>query len=307
MPGNLLTADTTFPDLTGKGSTEEKLKAISGYLYMLLEQLRYTLNNLGQDNFNTAELDGLGKLITEPLTVRINDAEKGLTELTIQAGEISSRVDSAEKTTEGLTADYSELKQTAQKLEAKFQTGGVVAKIDQTVEGLGIFQTTDNGQSVSALSSVSLYFYDGAIKDKASGSLGYSPEKGNIIGQIKMDDQGSGSATEAKYRMFVGTGRGSHYNGIGWDETDYSLKLHSAGNSSYTSKSGNIYITPGEREGSVWHYVQIGDGNPSGNYRFQSDGLYHNGTKIGHSAAGIAELIESDAAIKAAIRKVVNG
>lgn len=55
MPGNLLTIDTSFPQLEGK-TDEQKFRTITDYLYMLLEQLRYTLRNLGMENFNDAEL-----------------------------------------------------------------------------------------------------------------------------------------------------------------------------------------------------------------------------------------------------------
>ena len=56
MPGNLHFFDTTLPraaDANGK-SAEEQLSGIYNYLYMLLEQLRYTLANLDSSNFNTA-------------------------------------------------------------------------------------------------------------------------------------------------------------------------------------------------------------------------------------------------------------
>ena len=47
MPSNLLNADTGFPDLMGNQSTDEKFRMVSDYLYMLLEQLRYSMANLG--------------------------------------------------------------------------------------------------------------------------------------------------------------------------------------------------------------------------------------------------------------------
>ena len=56
MPGNILTVDTSFPQLTDKQTTDQKFRVITDYLYMLLEQLRYTLRNLGMENFNDAEL-----------------------------------------------------------------------------------------------------------------------------------------------------------------------------------------------------------------------------------------------------------
>jgi len=56
MPGGLFEADTSFPDLSTKKTTEEKLKAVQDYLYMLLETLRWTLRNLEPGNFNDADM-----------------------------------------------------------------------------------------------------------------------------------------------------------------------------------------------------------------------------------------------------------
>lgn len=56
MPGGLFEADTSFPDLSSKKTTDEKLKAVQDYLYMLLETLRWTLRNIGPDNMNEDEL-----------------------------------------------------------------------------------------------------------------------------------------------------------------------------------------------------------------------------------------------------------
>lgn len=47
MPSNILTTDTSFPQLTEEQSTDEKFGVITNYLYMLLEQLRYSMANLG--------------------------------------------------------------------------------------------------------------------------------------------------------------------------------------------------------------------------------------------------------------------
>lgn len=56
MPGNLLTADTNFPKQTG--NTQQDVKTIMNYLYMLLESLRYTLSNLDTTNWNADALSG---------------------------------------------------------------------------------------------------------------------------------------------------------------------------------------------------------------------------------------------------------
>lgn len=67
MPGNILNADTGFPQFTGSESNEQKLDKVMNYLYMLLEQLRYTLNNLDSDNFNETGLKEIAEGISRPL------------------------------------------------------------------------------------------------------------------------------------------------------------------------------------------------------------------------------------------------
>ena len=46
MPSNILSADTGFPQFTKETSDKDKIEQITSYLYMLLEQLRYSFCNL---------------------------------------------------------------------------------------------------------------------------------------------------------------------------------------------------------------------------------------------------------------------
>ena len=83
MPSNILAADVLFPHLTAEQSTDEKFTVVTDYLYMLLEQLRYTLANLGQENFNETELDSIGKVIMEPVYVQLQNLEGQMTSLAL--------------------------------------------------------------------------------------------------------------------------------------------------------------------------------------------------------------------------------
>jgi len=67
MPGNILNADTMFPSFRESETSEQKLDKVTNYLYMLLEQLRYSLNNLDADNFNDTGLREIGEGIARPL------------------------------------------------------------------------------------------------------------------------------------------------------------------------------------------------------------------------------------------------
>ena len=75
MPSNQMLADMSFPDLEKKGSTDEKFRAVQDYLFLLLEQLRYVLNNLTVENMNQTEWNEFTEKLTEPLRLQL----KGLT------------------------------------------------------------------------------------------------------------------------------------------------------------------------------------------------------------------------------------
>lgn len=267
MPSTLLAADTNFPNLEGKGSVEEKLSAVSSYLYLLLENLRYTLSNLGAENFNDTELSLLSQTLTQPVEIKIKDVAGNVAQLTLSAEELATKVESAE-------GAASEAKQTADSLTVKFQSqSGQLTQIRQSLDGLNITQKSGG----TALSGVSLYFYDGSSRQASFGpTIGYESGLGNIIGQMAIDDKGDGTSGSAKYRMFVGTGRG--HNDYG--EIGYPLKLQSAGNSNY-SAFGNIYIEPGDYGGmNATNYVYIGDGSTDTKYQFREDGIYYGSRKI---------------------------
>lgn len=56
MPSNLLDTDSRFPSLEPERSVDERFFEVKNYLYMLLEQLRYTLSHLGAENLNQTEV-----------------------------------------------------------------------------------------------------------------------------------------------------------------------------------------------------------------------------------------------------------
>lgn len=130
MPGNILNADTGFPQFEQADSVETKLGKVMNYLYMLLEQLRYTLENLGAGNFNEAELDNLTHLITDPVMVRLTDAEGNLAALDLTAQGLTSRVANAE-------GNISTVQQTAQGLTSQVSSmAGEISTVQQTAQGL---------------------------------------------------------------------------------------------------------------------------------------------------------------------------
>ena len=152
MPSSLQTLDTAFPKIDDHQTTEENLNQVVNYLYMLLENLRYTLGNLGEDNFNDTELESLAKLIREPIWARIEDNEGNIHTLNVtaqnllsQISDLDGNISTLQQTAETLssritTADgnISTLTQTANSLSSKISDAeGNISSLTQTVNGLG--------------------------------------------------------------------------------------------------------------------------------------------------------------------------
>lgn len=164
MPSNLLNADVSFPQFTRETSNGEKIEKISSYLFMLLEQLRYSLANLDKDNFNDAGLEEIGRIVTEPVYVRIEGVEGGIHELNVTAQLLSSRIEDAEGNVSELTqtakslgskienveGDISSLTQTAESLSTKIEDAeGNISELTQTVNGFAL--SVANGEDSSTI------------------------------------------------------------------------------------------------------------------------------------------------------------
>ena len=107
MPGSILNADTGFPKFAGTETTEEKLDTVVNYLYMLLEQLRYSMGNLGTENFNEKSLIDLQEMITEPVYIQLEDTEQQLSnQITVTAQGITTRMDQFGVTEFSTTSTY---------------------------------------------------------------------------------------------------------------------------------------------------------------------------------------------------------
>lgn len=131
MPNNLLTVDTAFPTFTPEQTTDEKLDVVTNYLYMLLEQLRYTLQNLGAGNFNDTELGEIGKIITEPIYIDLENAAGAIADLTITADQLTSRLEDAE-------GDISSIDQYAKSITMQVTNGETSSTIKLLAGGVQI-------------------------------------------------------------------------------------------------------------------------------------------------------------------------
>lgn len=130
MPGNIFAADTSFPQFYGNQSADEKIGVVTDYLFMLLEELRYTLANLGQENFNDTELGNIAKIITDPVYLRLES-------ITGEMASISATAEGLETSFSDLKGNVSTLTQTAENLSLKMENlEGNVTSLSATAEGL---------------------------------------------------------------------------------------------------------------------------------------------------------------------------
>lgn len=130
MPSNILNADVGFPEFSEEQNDKEKIDQIVNYLYMLLEQLRYSLYNLDADNFNDKGLEELQLLITEPIYAHLEDDEGKIADLAVTAAGLSSRMTSVE-------GGVSTLTQTANALTGRISDAeGNITSLQATASGL---------------------------------------------------------------------------------------------------------------------------------------------------------------------------
>ena len=236
MPSSLHTLDTAFPKIDDHQTTEENFNQVVNYLYMLLENLRYTLGNLGEENFNDTELDSIAKLIQEPIWARIADDEGNIHTLNVTAQNLLSQVSdldgnlsALQQTAETLssritTADgnSSSLTQTANSLSSKISDAeGNISSLSQTVNGLSSKISTAEGNISTLTQTVngfSLSVSNGASSSTIklmSGSTVISSKSISFSGMVTFSDLSTkGSTTINGSNITTGTINACNINGV---------------------------------------------------------------------------------------------
>ena len=188
MPGNILSADTQFPNFTGQENPAEQIRTIRNYLYMLLEQLRYTLNNLDAGNFNSEGLKEIQDAISQPILKQLSDTDGNLAELQVTAAGLASRVSSNE-------GDISQLEQTAQGLSSRVgDAEGNISSLQQTANGLSSRVTSAEGnistlqQTANGLSS-RVSNAEGSISSLSQTASGLETRVANAEGAVSTVSQ----------------------------------------------------------------------------------------------------------------------
>lgn len=276
MPSNWLYIDTNFPSFTQKESVNDKVETMQDYLFMLVEQLRYTLHNLDLSNMNKTAADEFVKQITDPIYGEIKDAEGNITQVALVAEGLAARIGDAEgnitqlqATAKGLSASVSNLNGSVTNLTADVNgiRATVSTKIDAT-QAQSIFDQSATGFTLGATSgengTIFKLNYNG-VQVASTGSIDLCVDAVNIYGTL--------TATEIegdKITVRNDAGRRCGYIYTEYASTaDYKMTLESKA-IEINATSGDLYLS-GERSALDLGYDQIsckGDFYPNSNNHY---------------------------------------
>ena len=260
MPSNILNTDVMFPQLTGGKSTEQTIYEVLNYLYMLREQLRYSLANLGIENINPTSFEEIANIITEPVYLQLKDEEGNMASLIAEVDSLSSRLTDTEgnvsslvQTTTSLSTRMTDaegnigtLQVTATSLQTSVSSlDGEVTKITQTVNGLELSVT--NGEDSSVLRLM-------------SGSAQLSSATIEITGMVTFSDLSNTGGKTVINGGNVSTGTISAINIEGCNITGSTFKT-------ILSSSGNV-----GGEIKMYYINDVSDNYLAGGLRLDSDG-----------------------------------
>lgn len=161
MPTTFQLVETTFPNGEGK-NTQEQIEGIYDYLFVLLEQLRYTLFNLDDSNVNPNAMSDFIKNIREPIYAKIEDTNKNVNELSITAEGLSAEIANAK-------GDITQLGATADGLAARISSAeGNITQLGATANGLSARISSNEGSITNLTADVN------GIRTQVSGKIGTS-------------------------------------------------------------------------------------------------------------------------------------
>lgn len=248
MPTTFQLVETTFPNGEGK-DTQEQINGVYDYLFVLLEQLRYTLFNLDGSNINQNALSEFIKNISEPIYAKIEDTDKNVNEISITAKGLDARLSDAEgnitqlyTTAKGLQVSVSNLDGAITNI--KTDVNGIRAtvrtKIDAT-QAQSIFDQSAQGFTLAATSgengTVFKLNYNGA-QIASTGSVDLYVDAVNIYGTL--------TATEIEGdRITVRNDEGRRCGDIYTEyasTADYKMTLESKA-MELSATRGNLYLS----------------------------------------------------------------
>ena len=199
--------DTSLPKIDDHQTTEENFLQVTNYLYMLLENLKYTLGNLGEDNFNDSELDSIGRWIREPVMVRLEDADGRIANLDIEAARLAARLEDAEGNISSISStasgwyariedaegNISALNASSQLLSSQISSlSGDVSNVQQTANSL-ITKVQDVEGNVSTLTQTA-----NSLSSKITSAEGNISSLTQTVNGMTLSVSNSGTSSTIK-------------------------------------------------------------------------------------------------------------
>jgi hypothetical protein len=283
VPTTFQLVETTFPNGEGK-DTQEQINGVYDYLFVLLEQLRYTLFNLDGSNINQNALSEFIKNISEPIYAKIEDTDENVNEISITAKGLDARLSNAEgditqldTTAKGLQASISNLDGAITNIKADVNgiRATVSSKIDAT-QAQSIFDQSAEGFTLGVTSgengTIFKLNYNGA-QIASTGSIDLYVDAVNIYGTLTAGALRGESVSLLAGETPVGsmdlayTGTGQV--GVGLTATYGGMRMTAAGNIYLKSDFGPFALI-GKDDVSDYPVVSLGGGYLvlSGNYMF---------------------------------------
>lgn len=93
MPNIWTAVDANFPTITEEEDVKEQLSKIVNYMFVLQEQLKYTLENLDQSNWNNTALKTYSEETTAGVTARQDEDNASIAEQIESIQESLTRMD----------------------------------------------------------------------------------------------------------------------------------------------------------------------------------------------------------------------
>lgn len=248
MPTTFQLVETTFPNGEGK-DTQEQINGVYDYLFVLLEQLRYTLFNLDGSNINQNALSEFIKNISEPIYAKIEDTDKNVNEISITAKGLDARLSNAEgditqldTTAKGLQVSVSNLDGaiTNIKTDVNGIRATVSTKIDAT-QAQSIFDQSATGFTLGATSgengTVFKLNYNGA-QIASTGSIDLYVDAVNIYGTLTAEKlRGKTVELLASGNKPIGSIE------LAYTTTGYGVAINTTYGGIQLNSGGNIYLS----------------------------------------------------------------
>ena len=121
MASNIMYLDTHFPTFTGRESAKEISTTLLNYIKQLTEQLRFTLQNLDETNFNSDGLKQIKIDTTEELVQQVTEMVNNIQNLNTSLNQMTATVRSMNTTLEEVRAQAQTTAESMAELTAAVQ------------------------------------------------------------------------------------------------------------------------------------------------------------------------------------------